>query len=84
MTPRQAEVLELIKARQPIQRGDIARILGISPATAGVHLSAIGEAGLARPSGRGRHTTWSTAGAKPAPALSQFAHASSIFGVGAA
>lgn len=83
MTPRQLEVLEIIRQHQPVQRGAVAKMLGISPLTAGVHLSAVRESGLAHPSGRGRHTTWSLKGPKAATPGDPFANANSIFGFAA-
>lgn len=57
MTPRQAEILELLKAK-PMHRGDVAKALGCSPATAGQHLWLMKCQGVAHAPSRGRYALW--------------------------
>lgn len=61
MTPRQTEILRLIKRRGAIRARELAKALGCTPRTAGQHLWLMGRLGLVRPSGVGCLTTWSVA-----------------------
>lgn len=66
LAPMQQRVLESIKRRQPVARRDLAAEFGVAPATMSEHLDALRLAGVARPSGRGRNTTWSVHRQAPA------------------
>ena len=82
MTPRQLQVLEVIRKGQPISRGAIAKALNASPLTIGVHLAAVKAAGAARNSSRGRDSLWTIGAAAAADPKSPMAGATDIFSLG--
>lgn len=59
MRPSEVKVLALVREHQPVARRDIAKMLGVKPTTASVHLQSLKRQGLATGSSRGRDSMWS-------------------------
>jgi DNA-binding IclR family transcriptional regulator len=64
-TPRQRQILNLIRDTQPASRRSLAKALGAEPATLSVHLQALRSHGWICKDGEAAGTTWglTTAGA---------------------
>jgi DNA-binding transcriptional ArsR family regulator len=71
--PRRAAMLDALLAGRALAAGELARVAGVSPATASAHLSCLLKGGLVTMSAQGRHRYYQLMGSDVATALEALA-----------
>jgi len=75
--PTRAAMITALLDDRPLAAGELARIAGVSPATASAHLARLLSGGLVTMIKQGRHRYYHLAGPKVAAAMEALAHLSS-------
>jgi DNA-binding transcriptional ArsR family regulator len=76
--PTRAAMLTALLDDRPLAAGELARLAGVSPATASAHLARLLGGGLVTVVSQGRHRYYRLAGPQVAAALEALAHLSSV------
>src|SRR5215471_5321285 len=76
--PTRAAMLTALLDDRPLAAGELARLAGVSPATASAHLARLLGGGLITVVSQGRHRYYRLAGPDVATALEALAHLSSV------
>jgi DNA-binding transcriptional ArsR family regulator len=76
--PTRAAMLTALLDDRPLAAGELARLAGVSPATASAHLARLLSGGLVTVVSQGRHRYYRLAGPEVAAALEALAHLSSV------
>lgn len=79
--PTRAAMLTALLDDRPLAAGELARLAGVSPATASAHLARLLDGGLVTVVSQGRHRYYRLAGPKVAAAMEALAHLSPVMPV---